>query len=32
MDCEHGKTYPTKVKCPVCEMDLEETVDGKFVH
>ena len=32
MDCEHGKTYPTKVKCPVCEMDLEEAVDGKFIH
>ena len=32
MDCEHGKTYPTKGKCPVCEMDLEESVEGKFAH
>ena len=32
MDCEHGKTYPTKGKCPVCEMDLEESLEGKFAH
>jgi PBP1b-binding outer membrane lipoprotein LpoB len=23
MDCEHGKTYDTPGKCPVCEMDLD---------
>jgi len=32
MDCEHGKTYPTKGICPVCKMDLEEVVGGKFAH
>ena len=32
MDCEHGKTYAAKGKCPVCEMDLEEAVEGKFAH
>jgi hypothetical protein len=32
MDCEHGKVYPTKGICPVCKMDLEEAVEGKFAH
>ena len=32
MDCEHGKTYPTKGQCPVCKMDLEQSKEGHFAH
>jgi hypothetical protein len=32
MDCENGKTYPEKGKCPVCGMALEEVVHGKLAH
>lgn len=28
MDCENGKTYNTAGKCPVCEMDLVENMEG----
>lgn len=32
MGCEKGKTYAEKGKCPICEMELQESVDGKFAH
>lgn len=28
MDCEKGKTYTEKGKCPVCEMDLVASNDA----
>ncbi len=32
MDCEHGKTYSSRGKCPVCDMNLELTKHGAFAH
>lgn len=28
MDCEKGKTYDSAGSCPVCKMDLKETVSA----
>lgn len=28
MDCEKGKTYEVAGSCPVCKMDLKETVSA----